>query len=270
VEALAALALVLWTVLLSGLARLCACVQLAVKEELLNPLSWEENPEPPSTSPLPPLPELPPREPPNKPPNWTPARLPDASELPDAATKQRKTLEGRISRMQVLLREVAPRTELIRPLFGWDGQVSEDMARRLGPWEDPRRCQLCRQGGEDVFSGRLLVLEDGLWVHGTCGLWSSDAYERDFILQNVSAARRRSFMLKCRACNVNGATVGCCAPGCKENYHFLCALARGARFLDDKRVYCSMHTDYALRNENGGFAKVGVGRLGLLVGRPLS
>jgi hypothetical protein len=48
-------------------------------------------------------------------------------------------------------------------------------------------------------------------------------------------------MLRCSYCGENGATVGCCSRGCKENYHFGCARAGNAVLLKDMSVYCFKH-----------------------------
>ncbi len=48
---------------------------------------------------------------------------------------------------------------------------------------------------------------------------------------------------RCNLCEKSGATVGCCAVGCSANFHLLCAREEGSVFQQDKKVYCSMHTD---------------------------
>ena len=135
---------------------------------------------------------------------------------------------------------------VVKPLLGWNGgAVSTEMEAQLGGgWEDQRHCTLCKLRGDDPFLGRLLLLEEkerAAWIHLNCAVWSSEVFESEGGLYNVGAARSRAKNLKCVACGVSGATVGCNAPGCKENYHFICALGSGCRFFVDRRVFCKNH-----------------------------
>lgn len=145
---------------------------------------------------------------------------------------------------------------VIIPLKGWnEGAVSSEVETQLGGlWEDPRRCCLCKMSGDDPFLGRLLLLEEKervLWIHLNCASWSSEVVEMEGSLYHVHAAKSRSKNLKCAACHVSGATVGCNAPGCKENYHFICAVARGCAFFEDRRVYCKSHFAAGFHNKGG-------------------
>ena len=82
------------------------------------------------------------------------------------------------------------------------------------------------------------------WVHVNCALWSSEVYEDAHgYLVHVYKARGRGRSMRCTYCKKPGATVGCCQrrPLCKHNYHFHCAIAAGAVFMRDKRVFCSAH-----------------------------
>lgn len=139
----------------------------------------------------------------------------------------------------VFERDKAP--GIIRAVQGWKGTPHE---AGLGDWEDVRKCVFCRETGEDELSGRLLVFDDGGWAHCNCALWSSEAWDEEGTLQGSLEARKRSKSLKCALCRVGGATVGCCHRGCKANFHFLCALAHGSSFFEDKRVYCRQHKQF--------------------------
>lgn len=134
----------------------------------------------------------------------------------------------------------------IKPVYGWTGGfVPKDLQARLGgEWEDPRKCSLCKLTSDDTFLGRLLPLPDkdkGYWVHTNCAAWSSEAFEVEGGLFHVYNARSRSKTLKCVACGVTGATIGCNSAGCKENFHFLCAVGSGCHFFQDRRVFCGQH-----------------------------
>ena len=179
-----------------------------------------------------------PKVPIERPPGWTPIQLPEVlPDQEDGATQQQQAQRARAEMALGLAKGPEP---LIKGLRGWTGVVSPEMEEKLGEWEDYRKCAFCRQPGEDVFSGRLLPMEvdGGCWTHGNCAVWSSEAYEYNGLLHDVVAARIRSKGLKCRVCQIGGATVGCNAKGCKENYHFLCAVAKDSVFYEDRRVFC--------------------------------
>ena len=150
-------------------------------------------------------------------------------------------------------------TVVAKCLHGWDqsGFVPRGVRESLAvgaAWEDPRKCLLCRLPSEDAFLGRLLPFPDkdrGQWVHANCATWSSEVVEADGALYNVFAARSRSKNLKCGACGVGGATVGCNSAGCKANFHFLCALASGCAFFEDRRVFCAAHREEGTRTKKG-------------------
>lgn len=42
--------------------------------------------------------------------------------------------------------------------------------------QDARTCCLCRGIGDGGETGRLLPMDDGLWIHTHCGLWSSEVW----------------------------------------------------------------------------------------------
>lgn len=101
--------------------------------------------------------------------------------------------------------------------------------------------------------GRLLPMSDGLWVHASCALWSSEVWEspRGGLINAVDKARSRGAQLKCFGCGRSGATVGCNKQNCSFNYHFQCAKACGAVFTSKKQVYCSNHKS---SSHTGGYA----------------
>lgn len=45
-------------------------------------------------------------------------------------------------------------------------------------------------------------------------------------------------------CDKKGATVGCCARGCHQNFHLLCARQAGSVFQRDKQVFCRLHSSH--------------------------
>jgi F/Y-rich N-terminus/PHD-like zinc-binding domain len=91
--------------------------------------------------------------------------------------------------------------------------------------------------------GRLLPMSEGLWVHASCALWSSEVWEspRGGLINAMDKARSRGAQLKCFGCGRPGATVGCNKQNCSYNYHFPCAKVCGAVFTSKQQMFCSIH-----------------------------
>jgi len=150
-----------------------------------------------------------------------------------------------------------------KPLCGWNNLVDE--SDYVNKWEDTRECCLCHLCGDDDAGladqayddeddsgrpamphlGRLLPMGDGLWVHSSCALWSSETWEEESggQINAMEKARSRGSQLRCFGCGRPGATVGCGKTNCPCNYHFACAYACGAVFTSSKQMYCSQHRD---------------------------
>ena len=117
--------------------------------------------------------------------------------------------------------------------------------------EMERTCGFCNSPGDSDICGRLLHFRDKEWVHVNCALWSSEVYEEvDGSLQNVGQALSRASKLSCTICYKKGATIGCCAEYCKENYHFACGQQHNISFKEDKSVFCKKHQYYTGGDQN--------------------
>jgi histone-lysine N-methyltransferase MLL3 len=155
------------------------------------------------------------------------------------------------------------------PVCGWNEHI--DPTDELNQWKDPRACVLCRTCGDDdadrdpespsegissiARMGRLLPMSDGIWVHASCALWSSEVYESvdDGTIHNMEKARARGGQLKCFGCGRPGATLGCFNKSCCRNYHMPCAKACGCGFTEKKQMLCEAHKSHAtglVENEN--------------------
>lgn len=133
--------------------------------------------------------------------------------------------------------QVVPKLEV-------DGDRFEEDLLEVYPLVDSRVCVLCKATGDGLPSmeGRLLYCGQNDWIHSNCALWSAEVFEEiDGSLQNVHSAISRGKMIKCAACEVKGASVGCCAKNCSETYHYACARKETCAFMDDKRVFCPSH-----------------------------
>lgn len=164
-----------------------------------------------------------------------------------------------------LVSKAAQDYKLAKPLCGWNEFIGRNDVENK--WEDARECCLCHLCGDDDAGlpdqvhecttdpnqpkvarvGRLLPMGDGLWVHASCALWSSETWEAESggLIYAMEKARSRGSQLRCFGCGRPGATVGCSKANCSCNYHFPCAFACGAVFSSSKHMYCSQHFDSA-------------------------
>ncbi|KAL4717368.1 hypothetical protein ACJJTC_017255 [Scirpophaga incertulas] len=160
----------------------------------------------------------------------------DADSLKDSEMSDSK-IKTTVSTVQKPLDQIVPKQES-------DGLKLEEELLEFYPVVDSRICILCKSVGDGLPSmeGRLLYCGQNDWIHSNCALWSAEVFEEiDGSLQNVHSAISRGKMIKCAACELKGASVGCCAKNCSETYHYACARNENCAFLDDKRVFCSQH-----------------------------
>ncbi|KAI8437655.1 hypothetical protein MSG28_011906 [Choristoneura fumiferana] len=130
------------------------------------------------------------------------------------------------------------------PKLEVEGQKEDEDLLEFYPIVDSRTCVLCKTVGDGspAKEGRLLYCGQNDWIHANCALWSAEVFEEiDGSLQNVHSAISRGKMIKCAACEMKGASVGCCAKNCSETYHYACARKESCAFMDDKRVFCPTH-----------------------------
>lgn len=116
--------------------------------------------------------------------------------------------------------------------------------------EETRSCMFCKGIGEGASDNeaRLLYCGHNTWVHINCAIWSAEVFEEiDGSLQNVHSAISRGRLSKCVYCSNKGATVGCNAKGCYDQYHYTCARNANCLFLVDKTMFCSQHHNDAKR-----------------------
>ncbi|TYZ61902.1 hypothetical protein PybrP1_006478 [[Pythium] brassicae (nom. inval.)] len=105
---------------------------------------------------------------------------------------------------------------------------------------DNRFCAFCFMIGDDLICGRLIYTDKDQWVHVNCALWSVEVFESaDGVLQKCQKAKNRSRLLRCDACGVLGASVGCAVSRCQRHYHFPCAYDYGVVFLPNGDTVCA-------------------------------
>ncbi|KAF1783161.1 Zinc finger, PHD-finger [Phytophthora cactorum] len=128
----------------------------------------------------------------------------------------------------------------------------------VSPLHDTRFCALCFMIGDNSACGRLLYTEAETWVHANCALWSMEVYEDvSGVLHKCSKAKHRSRLIRCDACGLMGATIGCAITRCTRHYHFPCAVDAGVAFLPNGETCCPLpaHLDTVagrLGATNGG------------------
>ncbi|TDH66702.1 hypothetical protein CCR75_006616 [Bremia lactucae] len=141
------------------------------------------------------------------------------------------------------------------PLHGWPSARNEKEV-----FEDTRFCALCFMIGDQTACGRLLYTESETWVHVNCALWSTEVHEdAEGVLHKCSKARHRSRLIRCDACGLMGATIGCAIARCARHYHFPCAVDAGAAFLPTGETCCpvlSHKETLARRLEKGGLTRL--------------
>ncbi|EEY67226.1 histone-lysine N-methyltransferase, putative [Phytophthora infestans T30-4] len=129
-------------------------------------------------------------------------------------------------------------------------------------FEDTRFCALCFMIGDNSACGRLLYTEAETWVHVNCAMWSMEVYEDVCgVLHKCSKAKHRSRLIRCDACGLMGATIGCAISRCTRHFHFPCAVDAGVAFLPNGETCCPVpaHLDMVARRletANGGSCRV--------------
>ncbi|KAE9294370.1 hypothetical protein PF001_g17809 [Phytophthora fragariae] len=146
----------------------------------------------------------------------------------------------------------------VSPLHGWptsaerenDLDNSDSSGILTTPLEDSRFCALCFMIGDNTACGRLLYTESETWVHVNCALWSMEVYEDAAgVLHKCNKAKHRSRLIRCDACGLMGATIGCTIVRCTTHYHFPCAVDAGVAFLPNGETCCPFapHLDIVTR-----------------------
>lgn len=159
-------------------------------------------------------------------------------------TESMKDLDIADSKIKAAVQSIERPMDQIVPKLESHGEKLEEDLLEFYPVVDSRVCVLCKEVGDGSPSmeGRLLYCGQNDWIHSNCALWSAEVFEEiDGSLQNVHSAISRGKMIKCAACEVKGASVGCCAKNCSETYHYACARKESCAFMDDKRVFCPSH-----------------------------
>ncbi|KAG7386919.1 hypothetical protein PHYPSEUDO_015124 [Phytophthora pseudosyringae] len=138
------------------------------------------------------------------------------------------------------------------PLRGWPTKSEGEDVGTLttAVFEDTRFCALCFMIGDNTACGRLLYTESETYVHANCALWSMEVYEDSSgVLHKCNKAKHRSRLVRCDACGLMGATIGCAIARCTTHYHFPCAVDAGVAFLPNGETCCPFapHLDIVAR-----------------------
>lgn len=159
-------------------------------------------------------------------------------------TESLKDVDILDNRVSTAVQSIEKPMDQVVPKLEPNGDKFEEDLLEFYPVVDSRVCVLCKSTGDGspAMEGRLLYCGQNDWIHSNCALWSAEVFEEiDGSLQNVHSAISRGKMIKCAACEIKGASVGCCAKNCSETYHYACARKQSCAFMDDKRVFCPSH-----------------------------
>ncbi|KAL3664341.1 hypothetical protein V7S43_010665 [Phytophthora oleae] len=137
-------------------------------------------------------------------------------------------------------------------LHGWPTKSDSNLVEvsATAAFEDTRFCALCFMIGDNTACGRLLYTESETWVHVNCAMWSMEVYEDAAgVLHRCNKAKHRSRLIRCDACGLMGATIGCAIARCTTHYHFPCAVDAGVAFLPNGETCCpnASHLDIVAR-----------------------
>ena len=104
-----------------------------------------------------------------------------------------------------------------------------------------QECLLCHRKGGKELSGRLIYLNNNLWVHINCLYWSKSIIinNKTNEISQIESVINKYSASKCFLCKRSGATVFCSVPKCERKYHFLCGYLKKCSFMKDNKVFCN-------------------------------
>ncbi|XP_072167719.1 uncharacterized protein [Diadema setosum] len=83
-----------------------------------------------------------------------------------------------------------------------------------------------------------------LWVHEECAVWAQGVFFLHGTLYGIHEAVKAAATKKCNLCRDPGASIGCLSKGCKQVYHYLCAMESECQMhLDNFSMTCPKHKD---------------------------
>lgn len=168
---------------------------------------------------------------------------------PDEATASDAAPLVKMTQVPALCGWPSPPTDVIgaAPSTSGNGATDEQQTALVAApapearakFTDNRFCSFCFMIGDDAICGRLIYTDKDQWVHVNCALWSVEVYETaDGVLQKCQKAKNRSRLIRCDACGVLGASIGCAVSRCPRHYHFPCAYDYGVVFLPNGETCC--------------------------------
>jgi len=102
-------------------------------------------------------------------------------------------------------------------------------------------------GRADQGLGQLILIKvnkgSTAWVHDQCARWTPEAHDPtgEGYLKGIGSACLRGRRIRCRKCNMKGATMGCFSKNCKHSWHLPCARMECIINKDPFFVCCQQH-----------------------------
>ncbi|XP_054762428.2 transcription factor 20-like [Lytechinus pictus] len=91
-----------------------------------------------------------------------------------------------------------------------------------------------------------------LWVHEECAVWSQGVIFLQGTLFGIHEASKEAENKKCSLCRDSGASIGCMYKGCKQVYHYLCAVEAECQLHQDNySMTCPKHKDKKVKMRGG-------------------
>ncbi|WOG85904.1 hypothetical protein DCAR_0105097 [Daucus carota subsp. sativus] len=108
-----------------------------------------------------------------------------------------------------------------------------------------------------LVAGSVKPFSNGIYVHKICIDWTPQVYYEGDYIRNLESELARSSKLKCTACGLKGAGLGCFQKSCRRSYHAPCAIKiSGCRWdFDDYLMTCPVHKTVKFPGERSKFRK---------------
>ncbi|XP_051872649.1 G2/M phase-specific E3 ubiquitin-protein ligase isoform X1 [Pristis pectinata] len=113
-------------------------------------------------------------------------------------------------------------------------------------------CAFCRRNDDCPEKyGEKKTCDGGITVHYYCLIMSSGLYQRGkenegiygFLADDIKKEIYRAARMKCRVCNIRGASIGCAIRKCRKSFHFPCGVENQCifQFTGQFPSYCWDH-----------------------------
>ncbi|PON34766.1 BRCA1-associated [Parasponia andersonii] len=146
----------------------------------------------------------------------------------------------------------------------WQSKILHNLS------EDKTICAFCHSSKISEHTGPMLHYSSGklvvgheatlsnvIHVHKVCIDWAPQVYYIDDMVKNLKQEVARGAKLKCSACGLKGAALGCYVRSCRRSYHVPCAMgiSKCRWNYDDFLMLCPAHYSVRFPNEKSKSGK---------------